>query len=317
MMKNKEIRARARERLSGNWLKMLLVNLIVIALMGAGGYASTLNEEIIITIVTSVLSVVLVMGQVSLAMNIAQGKRWRADNFFIGAKAYVRTYATSILIGMVALIIEFLLLFLILTNLFAGFVGVGDIYGLSEVVDKLPVEKLNMENIALAVILLIVLIAILIFIDITYSMIFYIILEKKEDIGVIKTLKYSRKLMKGKKFKLIGLHLSFLLWGILSLISLGIGFLFLSSYVNTAKSVFYLELLKDKDELAGEMGLDAHHNVANDVEYRIVEVEDEKDRSCEAIEEKEMYKIDEAVEDELVTNTTSEDIDEIGENKDK
>ena len=275
-MKNKEIRAQARERMSGNWLKMLLVNIIVFALIGGGEYAYVINQRLVIMALISILGIVLVMGQTNLTMKIAQGKKWRADNFFVGIKAYVRAYVTNFLIGILILVFECILLFLVLVNVFAGFVGIGDISSISGVVDNIPVESLHMENIAIALVLIILLIAVLVFIDVTYSMMTYIILEKKDDIGIIKTLRYSRKLMKGKKFKLIGLYLSFFFWGILSIIPFGLGFLFLSSYIHTAIGVFYLDLLKDKDELASEMGLDAHLNLEKPLEYRVVEVTSEE-----------------------------------------
>lgn len=56
----------------------------------------------------------------------------------------------------------------------------------------------------------------------------------------------SMKLMKGHKLQLFLLDLSFIGWVILSCCTLGIGFLFLLPYVNTAHAHFYEDLLKEE-----------------------------------------------------------------------
>lgn len=45
--------------------------------------------------------------------------------------------------------------------------------------------------------------------------------------------------MKGFKLKLFLLYLSFIGWGILCVVTLGIGFLWLTPYINASKAVFY------------------------------------------------------------------------------
>lgn len=58
----------------------------------------------------------------------------------------------------------------------------------------------------------------------------------------------SMKVMKGRKMQLFLLDLSFIGWVILSCCTLGIGFLFLLPYVNTAHAHFYEDLM---DEVEG------------------------------------------------------------------
>ncbi len=49
----------------------------------------------------------------------------------------------------------------------------------------------------------------------------------------------SERIMKGQRGKYFGLHLSFIGWGLLAILTLGIGTLFLTPYVQFATIVFY------------------------------------------------------------------------------
>ncbi len=72
----------------------------------------------------------------------------------------------------------------------------------------------------------------------------YIIIEK-ENIGIIEAMKLSAKIMKGNKWKYFILQLSFIGWAILSIITFGIGFLWLIPYVTLASTNFYKNLNKE------------------------------------------------------------------------
>jgi len=67
------------------------------------------------------------------------------------------------------------------------------------------------------------------------------ILAEDPNIGIIECMKESILVMKGRKFDYFVLGFSFIGWGILSILSLGIGFLFLAPYVNMTNTYFYLE----------------------------------------------------------------------------
>ncbi len=74
-----------------------------------------------------------------------------------------------------------------------------------------------------------------------YSMSFYI-LKDNPDIGALNALDESKRMMQGYKGKLFLLHLSFIGWGVLSLLTLGLGFLWLIPYAKTATTSFYQNL---------------------------------------------------------------------------
>ena len=78
-----------------------------------------------------------------------------------------------------------------------------------------------------------------------YQMTFYILAEHPE-MDPIDAIKASRKMMKGHKWQLFCLQLSFIGWAILSMFTMGIGGLFLTPYSEAATAAFYKEISKEE-----------------------------------------------------------------------
>ena len=78
----------------------------------------------------------------------------------------------------------------------------------------------------------------------SYRMVFYILIDNPE-IGVSEALRQSKKMMYGYKSKLFCLDLSFIGWGLLCILTFGIGILWLSPYMLTSQTIFYEELQKE------------------------------------------------------------------------
>ena len=68
---------------------------------------------------------------------------------------------------------------------------------------------------------------------------YYFVLRDHPEYSVTESITESRRLMDGYKWKYFLLCLSFIGWGILALITLGIGFLWLIPYVTTSLAAFY------------------------------------------------------------------------------
>ena len=79
------------------------------------------------------------------------------------------------------------------------------------------------------------------------------ILEENPELSTTEAIHHSRMLMKGHKFDLFWLYLSFIGWMLLGLLTLGIGYLWLTPYMQTAIASFYREV-KEEYEVKG--GLD-------------------------------------------------------------
>lgn len=72
----------------------------------------------------------------------------------------------------------------------------------------------------------------------SYAMTPYI-LDEYPDLGCNDAIDLSRKMMKGHKLDLFILGLSFIGWFLLCLLTLGIGFLWLTPYMSAANAAFY------------------------------------------------------------------------------
>jgi len=81
--------------------------------------------------------------------------------------------------------------------------------------------------------------------SLSYSMAFFI-LRDNPQISATEAITRSRKMMKGYKGKLFGLQLSFIGWGFLCILSLGIGFLWLLPYIYLSIANFYEELKQNQ-----------------------------------------------------------------------
>ena len=78
----------------------------------------------------------------------------------------------------------------------------------------------------------------------SYSMTKYI-LDDNPELSSSEAIHRSRMMMKGHKFDLFWLYLSFIGWAFLCLLTCGIGFLWLGPYMQTAEAAFYEEVKAD------------------------------------------------------------------------
>lgn len=72
----------------------------------------------------------------------------------------------------------------------------------------------------------------------SYALTPYILLDEPE-LTARKAITRSCEIMEGRRWKLFCLYLSFIGWGILSLLTFGIGFLWLAPYMNASIAAFY------------------------------------------------------------------------------
>lgn len=88
-----------------------------------------------------------------------------------------------------------------------------------------------------------------IILELAYSMVYYIYVDKKGSVKDI--MKASREMMKGYKWNYFLFGLSFIGWILLCLLSLGIGLIWLVPYLLVAQTLYYEELKKTKNSKKG------------------------------------------------------------------
>ena len=77
--------------------------------------------------------------------------------------------------------------------------------------------------------------------SLAYAMTNYILVDYPE-LSANKAIDLSQEMMKGHKYDLFYLYLSFIGWYFLSILTLGIGYLWLMPYIQSAQSSFYLDV---------------------------------------------------------------------------
>lgn len=80
----------------------------------------------------------------------------------------------------------------------------------------------------------------------SYSMTPYIMVEHPEY-GVNEAISASKEMMRGNRWRLFCLHISFIGWRLLCLLTCGIGFLWLNPYIEAANAAFYKEISTGHD----------------------------------------------------------------------
>lgn len=77
----------------------------------------------------------------------------------------------------------------------------------------------------------------------SYSQALFILLDNP-DLSAYEAIKESKRIMKGYKWKFFCLQLSFIGWALLSVLTFGIGYLWLAPYIQVSYSNFYKDIKK-------------------------------------------------------------------------
>ena len=220
-------RARAREALRGNWVTAVLVYLVAGLLMGgsesssfnfnlnieAGHVDFSLSQELehflegtlgLAMPLVLTVSLVLLVARLALGGVISMGRA---------------TYSLNLIDGVEA---EF-------ADLFVGF---------RRFYDALIMNVVSILMVFLGALLFVVPGIIL---GYAYAMAPYILAETP-DISGTEALRLSRQMMKGHKWELFWLELTFIGWSILAAFTLGLGNLALEPYKGISKASFYRDV---------------------------------------------------------------------------
>lgn len=96
-------------------------------------------------------------------------------------------------------------------------------------------------SVVIGLIIILVFTILIVILELSILLTPYIIIEH-EDLSTLEAISLSMKMMKGNKWKYFIIELSFIGWGILSILTFGIGFLWLSPYISLTQANFYRDL---------------------------------------------------------------------------
>lgn len=194
MKSNYELRAAARESLSGNWTYPVLATLIYLAISITCNFIPYVSFLIAIFFINP-----LAFGLAITMLKFFRGeKEYVVENMFSIFSDYPRILGTILL--------QFVYIFL--WSLLLLIPGLIKMY--------------------------------------SYAMTYYI-LHDNSEIGAEEAICRSMKMMDGHKWQLFCLHLSFIGWWLLCILTLGIGTLWLAPYIQNSTAAFYEDLKNQFD----------------------------------------------------------------------
>ncbi|MDD3797000.1 MAG: DUF975 family protein [Lachnospiraceae bacterium] len=239
---SRELKSRARDILLGKYLfvigALLLSNLISYGISVLAAYAQPSGHSILasfISLLCAVITLLLIMilstGSLYLYLNISRKRDCRLSDIFYAFSHHPdRIIILSILLFLISTVcmIPFFILFFFFAfpaGLHTSFLG-------------------NPFFLFLAALLCTVL---AVSILLNYVPVFYLYVDDPEK-PALTLLRESRRLMYGNRFRYFRLQLSFLGMGLLAVLSLGIGLLWIIPYVSVTNAYFYQNLLENDNQ---------------------------------------------------------------------
>lgn len=226
-----ELKARAKSQLFGKYgtlipailvaetITLSLSSLISIPL----GTQSTLGLviQLIIEFVLQLFASILLVGQLYMYLNVACGGNISIGDVFFGFKNHPNKI----------ILIQLIQMLLMLACFIPCFICLGLYMSMESSLLLIPLSITFCFGLAAGTI-----------VALQYSQSFFILLDFPE-LSAVQCLKFSREIMKGNKARRFYLEVSFLPIMLLGILSCCIGLLFLTPYMNTTYTNFYLELM--------------------------------------------------------------------------
>lgn len=228
-MRAQEIRKEALSKLEGNWIPMIGMCLLTAIAIAALNWLSIL------------LVPLLIPGLCVFSLNLVRGTNPDITNLVSTYKNYLNALVAYVLFAVIIAVWTFLI---VVPCVFFIHLLFAEIFLEIFISPVLTAYALLMTVCSL----LLVIPAVIFYY--MFSQIFYLLADNPQ-IGAVEVLKKSAEMMKGYKWKLFCLHLSFIGWILLSVITMGIAFIWVGPYIKTANTIFYenLKSLTDKNTI--------------------------------------------------------------------
>lgn len=228
-MRAQEIRKEALSKLEGNWIPMIGMCLLTAIAVIALNWLSIL------------LVPLLIPGLCAFTLKLIRGAKPEITDLVSTYKNYLNALVTYVLFAVIIAVWTFLI---VVPCVFFIHLLFAEIFLEIFISPVLTAYALLMTVCSL----LLVIPAVIFYY--MFSQIFYLLADNPQ-IGAVEVLKKSAEMMKGYKWKLFCLHLSFIGWYLLGIVTLGIAFIWVGPYIKTANTIFYenLKSLTDKNTI--------------------------------------------------------------------
>ncbi len=318
MLSNSDIKKLSKEKIKGQWFKIGLLYLLISVLIGVPIvlFYDTVNTGAMsaYNAIMYIFYIMLTIAIYNVSFKLAKDENYGIRDFFVKPRVYGRTILFLILYAFISLIIMIIVFMIFFSAFLAS--RLGDLGGVTNLMSEANLSPLTVTFLILT---LLVTMVVGIYIELMYLNTQFIILLNRDDLGTIRSMRLSRKLVKGNKWKLFKLSFSFIGWFILSMFTLGILYIWLIPYMVTSYCIFLFELFKEKKEVLEEFGIlqdDTISEIMNNEREIIIESDYElyedtfmdSDLENEVNEEKSLDELDDNKEnDENMSNEIESD----------
>ena len=237
MISRKEAKQDAKNQLRGQW-GVAVGAFFVIGLISLGVGLVTTFIPLLGGIISISLTGIITLGMCAFSLYFAQGLVPRFEQIFEGFTQFTKAIGG---IWWMQLWLFIWTLPMVLSMIFIPFM-----------------IFMNKTLLTLLLILMVLLSIPVLIKTLSYSMMFFILVDRP-DLGVREALAESKAITEGSKWQLFVTDLSFIGWGILSALTLGVGLLWLIPYKKITMANIYEqiknqtiiaeEILEDKEEL--------------------------------------------------------------------
>ncbi len=222
-----ELKQLSKSQLKGNWktpvLVMLVYTIATMALSFMSEFSSSMGIYLISTIFLIGLAIWFSVGFANFFLRFSEtdGKA-KFDDLLVSKKSILKSLGLFALMFVIGIVLGIIIVFATSSMIvFSESVSTGMIVG--------------------ALIVGVVLSIPIVILELALAMTPYIFVDK-EELGLIDSIKLSIKMMKGNKWNLFVINLSFIGWALLCILTLGIGYLWLGPYIQLTITNFYIDL---------------------------------------------------------------------------
>lgn len=224
---NAELMASARALLKGRWGLPIGFSLLLLLLQGGSGWVPYVGG-----LASLILSGPLILGGMVFYLAFTRRGPAGLDMLFAGFKNFGHALRAYLLV--VIFVSLWMLLFAlpgIVLAVIAGLLSEG-----SEAAIGVGIVLCGILAIVAAI-----------YASLRYAMTFYLLADDRR-LGSLTAIRNSRDMMDGYKWKLLCLQVRFIGWGLLCILTLGIGFLWLAPYMAASYAGFYDDLRPRADQ---------------------------------------------------------------------
>lgn len=244
-----QLRAKARELLSGKWGKAALITLCYYLIIYGISFLQQIMSifAFIISIASLIIQIPITYGILVSFIKLKRNEEVGNFSFFANGFSQFKKvwgiYGRVLLKLIVPIIIISVSIFVLLVG--TVFMMGSSLFTIHNEGAYTNSMTLSIGFTVMTVVVMIVIIVSEIYLAIKslyYSLVFYLLYDNP-DMSSLDIVNKSESLMKGNRWNLFYLELTFIGWSILSVFTLGIGILWLYPYVQITKVCFYEKLI--------------------------------------------------------------------------